>query len=283
MTGFNEDSYGIKPREALEVTSLVNPKFENMFKYYPDRYLSTLEDISRLACLLDIERYISSIARHYGFNFYSDFYRLALTRRPKKIFNVISEENDWAIHYRINNFFLFDPSLRFLQTNCTPYTWDTNMYKSQLENKLAVNEQTVVTNALDFNMTQVVHIPVFNYFGDVGLLRFIRFGVKPLNKIELFKFLRETYLMFNHLFEKKSSILREGELVVDEPIARLTEREHEVLTWYSTGKPVSRIGDGLSISEHTVRNHLRNIREKLGVRSTSQAILKAIDTKIISL
>lgn len=53
---------------------------------------------------------------------------------------------------------------------------------------------------------------------------------------------------------------------------RLTEREEEVLGHLAKGWPNSRIADELVVSERTVRFHLTNIYEKLGVSSRAEAI-----------
>jgi len=50
------------------------------------------------------------------------------------------------------------------------------------------------------------------------------------------------------------------------PEQLLSERELDVLRQLSAGKDNQEIGDVLSISERTVRFHLRNIYDKLGVR-----------------
>jgi DNA-binding NarL/FixJ family response regulator len=51
-------------------------------------------------------------------------------------------------------------------------------------------------------------------------------------------------------------------------------REHEILTCLSKGFQYKEIADTLSISVPTVRTHLRNIYEKLHVRSRTEAVVK---------
>lgn len=55
----------------------------------------------------------------------------------------------------------------------------------------------------------------------------------------------------------------------------LTQREHEVLAMLATGKSNRDIGLALSISETTVKSHLRGIFAKLHVLSRTQAIATA--------
>ena len=56
----------------------------------------------------------------------------------------------------------------------------------------------------------------------------------------------------------------------------LSSREMEVLMFVGKGMTNKDIAGHLSISSHTVANHLRHIYEKLHVRSRTEAILKAL-------
>jgi DNA-binding NarL/FixJ family response regulator len=63
----------------------------------------------------------------------------------------------------------------------------------------------------------------------------------------------------------------------------LTGREIEVLSLVADGKTSRQIGDLLFISENTVKNHIRNILDKLGLHSRNEAVLYAIREDLISL
>ena len=56
----------------------------------------------------------------------------------------------------------------------------------------------------------------------------------------------------------------------------LSEREIEVLKRVAEGKRNRDIGEALSISEETVKVHIRNILGKLGARDRTQAVTIAI-------
>jgi DNA-binding NarL/FixJ family response regulator len=57
----------------------------------------------------------------------------------------------------------------------------------------------------------------------------------------------------------------------DSPLARLSPREREVLALLSRGWDNARIARELFISQHTVRTHIQNILEKLGMHSKLEA------------
>lgn len=61
----------------------------------------------------------------------------------------------------------------------------------------------------------------------------------------------------------------------------ITPREKEVLQWVSEGRTDKEIATQLSVSEHTVKNHMKSIRKKLDASNRILASLKAIDLGII--
>ena len=67
------------------------------------------------------------------------------------------------------------------------------------------------------------------------------------------------------------------------PGLRLTERELEVLRLVATGKNNREIAKDLFISENTVKNHVRNILEKLQLHSRMEAVMYAVKEKLLDL
>jgi pimeloyl-ACP methyl ester carboxylesterase/DNA-binding CsgD family transcriptional regulator len=63
----------------------------------------------------------------------------------------------------------------------------------------------------------------------------------------------------------------------DAAFARLTARERDILALIAEGLANADIGERLAISEKTVRNHISNLFDKLGVWSRAQAIVLARD------
>ena len=67
------------------------------------------------------------------------------------------------------------------------------------------------------------------------------------------------------------------------PGLRLTERELEVLRLVATGMNNREIARQLVISENTVKNHVRNILEKLQLHSRMEAVMYAVKEKLLDL
>ena len=63
----------------------------------------------------------------------------------------------------------------------------------------------------------------------------------------------------------------------------LTKREKEIFTLLVSGNCTKEIADNLNISEKTVRNHISNVMQKLGVKGRAQAVVELLKLKEISL
>lgn len=66
-----------------------------------------------------------------------------------------------------------------------------------------------------------------------------------------------------------------------EPAPGLTQRELQVLEWVAEGLSNKAIAQALSISENTVKYHLRNVLQKLGVQNRTQAVSRAISSGLL--
>ena len=62
----------------------------------------------------------------------------------------------------------------------------------------------------------------------------------------------------------------------------LSKREEEVLKLVASGSSNRKIAATLFISENTVKTHLRNIMNKLGVANRSQAAVYAVKVNLVS-
>ncbi|EFC83172.1 transcriptional regulator, LuxR family [Parafrankia sp. EUN1f] len=67
------------------------------------------------------------------------------------------------------------------------------------------------------------------------------------------------------------------------PTPRLTDREMEVLRLVAKGLNNRDIAKQLYISENTVKNHIRNILEKLQLHSRMEAVVYAVREKLLEI
>ena len=69
----------------------------------------------------------------------------------------------------------------------------------------------------------------------------------------------------------------------DEPVGSLSERETEIVVLAARGCSNYQIAQELNISEATVKRHLANVYQKIGVRSRSEAVRMALVEQWIGL
>lgn len=62
---------------------------------------------------------------------------------------------------------------------------------------------------------------------------------------------------------------------------QLTDREKEILQFLTEGLPMPRIAEKIFLSYHTVRDHVKNIYQKLHVASATEAVAKALKEKLV--
>lgn len=126
--------------------------------------------------------------------------------------------------------------------------------------------------------------------GDEQMARAMQIGAKGyLNKDispdEMIKELRkihrgEMIYPLKFLLEQAKNNVEDDSKKSNQP-SDLTRREIEVLEWASGGDTDKIIALKLSISEHTIKNHMKNIRRKLGTSNRILASLKAMDLGIV--
>ncbi len=56
----------------------------------------------------------------------------------------------------------------------------------------------------------------------------------------------------------------------------LTKREHQVFDLLVQNKTTKEIADMLNISEKTIRNHISNVMQKLGVKGRTGAVIELL-------
>jgi DNA-binding CsgD family transcriptional regulator len=168
-----------------------------------------------------------------------------------------------------------DPVLNRLKKLSVPFVYDQDTYVSEgaadlWEQQAPYGYRTGIAVAL--------HLPQHRHF----LLGVDRDQPLPRHTDRLTRMMADLQLMAVHAQEAASRLLvpePDVGAACDDP--RLTPREVEILRWTMQGKSAWAVGEILSISEHTVNFHLRNVFRKLDASSKHQAVLKAMALGIL--
>jgi len=95
--------------------------------------------------------------------------------------------------------------------------------------------------------------------------------------IERFRFLADLIVpQLDTAFRKVAAMKRSGESGTRAAVRRsgLSLREEEIIDWVAKGRTNAEISGILSISEFTVKNHMRRIMKKLGASNRTEAVAK---------
>jgi two-component system NarL family response regulator len=89
--------------------------------------------------------------------------------------------------------------------------------------------------------------------------------------------------MASKLLSEFATIMKKADEKQAVPQPRLTEREMQVLELVAKGRNNRDIAKELFISENTVKNHIRNILEKLHLHSRMEAVVYAVREKLLEI
>jgi DNA-binding NarL/FixJ family response regulator len=89
--------------------------------------------------------------------------------------------------------------------------------------------------------------------------------------------------MASKLLTEFATMIKKGDERQQLPAPRLTDRELEVLKLVAKGLNNRDIAKELFISENTVKNHIRNILEKLQLHSRMEAVVYAVREKLLEI
>jgi len=65
------------------------------------------------------------------------------------------------------------------------------------------------------------------------------------------------------------------------PVSPLSEQEKQILRLFAQGKDSTQVAKALKISSQTLRNHLHHINQKLRTHNRLEAVMNAMQRKLI--
>ncbi|VXB90690.1 LuxR family transcriptional regulator [Massilia sp. 9I] len=180
---------------------------------------------------------------------------------------------EWRERYDANGFAYVDPTVGHCVSNILPLIWAPSTFGGGVPGAL-------YEEASAHGIRSGVTLPIHGPHGELGMVSFAS-DMRPDAPFEqqLLQTLPALSLIRDYAFAS-SARFREGKLEPDLP--RLTRRELEVLQWVMVGKSSWEIARITNCSEATVNFHLANVRQKFGVNTRQQAVVKAIALGLIT-
>jgi len=183
---------------------------------------------------------------------------------------------DWIQHYQRANFYTVDPVFKASLESVVPVDWG-QFARGRKDDTL----KQFFGHASSFSLANGFTIPVHGADGEFGVISVTSdAGDRAFTKV-----LAETrhvlHVMAIHFHEAVRRRLDGFKPPAEK--AGLTPRELEILFWAAKGKTLSEIADITSRSESTVRFHLRQVTQKLGVSTRTQAIVRSVQHGLLHL
>jgi LuxR family quorum-sensing transcriptional regulator LasR len=181
---------------------------------------------------------------------------------------------EWRQQYDARKLFYVDPTVGHCLTSALPLVWDPELFTAH-------NQGELYEEACHFGIRSGITFPIHGSNGELGLLSFAS-DMPPADKSNdsLAHTMADMALVRDYAFESSLKFIHARSHA--EPAPHLTKRELEVIKWVMAGKSsweISRITD---CAEATINFHIANIRQKFGVNTRQQALVKAIALGIIT-
>lgn len=178
--------------------------------------------------------------------------------------------DDWFQYY-MEKGYLLDPVVRYVGQYSGPVPWKD---LDQIH-RLTGAEKKVLNEGQEAGLMDGIGIPIHGLQGELagfGLASSSGGVEADRNHLSMLTAIAQQFHLAYFELHKNNDQYR---------APSLTKREREVLKWCAAGKRNWDIAKILSISEHGVEFHFRNIFKKLGVNSRITAVVKALRFRLI--
>lgn len=220
-----------------------------------------------------------SLARRQGFD--QVLYGIVSSRKAKleSAFLQSNYSSAWRDRYDADRLHYVDPTVIHCLNNSVPILWDPQTFN-------APRQREFYEEACGYGIRSGVTFPIHGPNGEFGVMSFASDSLPDANEIQ--HYLSALSLIRDYAFQSSLKFLRANEEAASAPGApsderpRLTRRELEVLNWVMVGKSSWEISKITNCSEATVNFHIANVRQKFGVSTRQQALVKAIGMGILT-
>ena len=180
-------------------------------------------------------------------------------------------DGDWLRRYKREELFKHDVALQHVPKTESGFSWKFAEGMAKTE-----QERTVFDIAREHWVSDGFLIPNFGAGGRIGFTGFYGMEIcdDPVTR-RLFEYAGNTF--YKYAYRKA-----QAEAIESQPLIDLTKRQLEVLYWISKGKTDSEMSEILEISPATVNRHVELAKQKIGVRSRSEAVHFALVHELIS-
>lgn len=178
--------------------------------------------------------------------------------------------SSWRDRYDAERMHYVDPTVSHCMTSAVPIVWEPKTFSGP-------RQREFYEEACGHGIRSGITFPIHGPNGEFGVVSFASDTLPdPREAVHAMAGLA---LIRDYAFESSLKFVAPAP-VQERP--RLTRRELEVLNWVMVGKSSWEISKITNCSEATVNFHIANVRQKFGVSTRQQALVKAIGMGILT-
>lgn len=218
---------------------------------------------------------VFSLARNLGFD---QTLFAVLKSKNEPIENAFLRSNyagKWRSTYDSERLGYVDPTVTHCLSSTIPLLWTPECF-------IKPAQKNMYEEASSYGLRSGIILPIHGPDGEFGMISFVSEDLaNKKSQNDISQYLPTLSIMRDYVFETSKGFSFTGARRQRE--VSLTPREREVLTWSMVGKTSWETSIILNCSESTINFHLGNIRQKFGVNTKQQAIIKGLKLGLIQL
>jgi LuxR family quorum sensing-dependent transcriptional regulator len=228
------------------------------------------QDLDSVKSLAELGAFIRARLGLLNIGYFS-FYEPAKTKGAEiKGVHIHNLPEDWLRYYLDMDYDAVSPILRKLNRTRAPFFWKTLEPEGYLDLKLS---RQMLRESAAAGLGDGYSCPIVHANGDMVVFNLVTDHLEDDPRLP-----PSIQLISLFVHEKYRSL---QDVNGPRPLPNLTQRERDCLSWAAEGKTNWEIGEILTISEASVRTYLKRAKQKLGVTTKVQAIVRATHHRLI--
>lgn len=228
-------------------------------------------EVSQTAPSLDkVDDALGKILSVFGINHFVLYQATDRARRPTGARMAGPMHKDWRQHYVENGMANYDELLSSGLSSVAPTTWT----KFRSERPISNGQKLLFDEARSFGLQDGFYLPIHQPDGSMhGVSMMVPHRLEADSRLLAALHLLAIY--YSIAANRLGLSPPEPPSPPEASKSLLTPRQRQVLQWARAGKSSWETGEIMTLSEHTVNEHLAEARRRLNVHTTTQAVIEA--------
>ena len=228
-------------------------------------------------CMEEVDAKLTSLLAGFGIDHFVLYQATDTGGRSTGARLCGKRHDEWRKHYVDGDMQLRDDLMRSGKNALTPTTWS----RFQADTDVSNGQQTIFNEASEYGLKDGFYLPLHQPDGSMhGVSMMIQHKLD--NEPRMLSALHLLAIYYS-VAAKRLGLSPPAPPSPPDMSKMLTPRQRECLQWVRAGESPAAIAHRLSISEHTVNEHLEAARRRLKARTTAQAVIEAIDKGLLHL